>query len=205
MQSHNILVPKTARYFTLGSLSEQTTEVWFVLHGYAQLADTFIADFDVLDTGKRYIIAPEALNKFYPKAGLATVGATWMTREDRLNEINDYVNYLHTLYDSLRIPAGATIHVLGYSQGVATASRWLSNNSRRVDRLILWAGEIGNELQNPEGVASFKRAKNQFVCGTQDQFINSENSEKLRAMLDGFEFISFEGKHEIDKTVLSQL
>ena len=205
MQNHSLSVQKTARYYTLGTLNENTQELWFVVHGYAQLAEKFIEDFKTLDNGKRYIIAPEALNKFYLKAGLAAVGTTWMTREDRENEIKDYVAYLNQLYDSIAIGANVRITVLGFSQGVATTSRWLSNNPRRFDRLILWAGEIGNELQNSEGVESFKVKENYFVCGSDDQFIHAENMDKIRAMLQGFDIITFDGKHIIDTEVLNRL
>ena len=42
MQKHEIEITKTARYFTLGELNENTKTVWFVLHGYAQTAEDFL-------------------------------------------------------------------------------------------------------------------------------------------------------------------
>jgi len=203
MDTHHIPVTKTARYHTLGSLGAHTQEVWFVIHGWAQLASEYLNSFSSLDNGKRFVIAPEALNRFYMKAGRPEVGATWMTREDREHEIADYVAYLNTLYDSL--PLGAytgKIVVLGFSQGVATVSRWIYLNPRRVDTLVFYAGEPANELQNPESIASFDKTKNYFICGTEDQFINELNIGKFREMLPYFEFISFEGKHEINANVL---
>ncbi|MEZ4903841.1 MAG: hypothetical protein R2822_19865 [Spirosomataceae bacterium] len=59
MQQHHLTIQRTARYFTLGALDTSTQQVWFVLHGYGQLAEFFIKKFDVLDDGKTYIIAPE--------------------------------------------------------------------------------------------------------------------------------------------------
>ena len=67
MQSHHLTVSKTARYYTLGALSEQTKEIWFVIHGWAQLAGPYLNEFAAMDDGSRFFIAPEALNKFYIK------------------------------------------------------------------------------------------------------------------------------------------
>jgi hypothetical protein len=64
-------------------------DVWIVCHGYGQLAADFLAAFQVIAAADRLLVAPEALNRFYP--GVTTgphgpdspVAATWMTREDR--------------------------------------------------------------------------------------------------------------------------
>ena len=49
MQEHHLSVTRTARYFTLGSLDNNTQQVWFVLHGYGQLAQFFIRKFEILN------------------------------------------------------------------------------------------------------------------------------------------------------------
>ena len=203
MQSHHISVTKTARYHTLGSLDDQTEEIWLVIHGWAQLAAEYLNSFASLDNGKRFIVAPEALSRFYLKTGKPEVGATWMTGEDREHEILDYVSYLNTLYDSLPLASHkAKIIVLGFSQGVATVSRWMYQNPRRADTLIFYAGEPANELQSKESMASFDKTKNYFISGTEDPFINELNIPKFKSMLPNFEFISFDGKHEISTKVL---
>jgi predicted esterase len=187
-------------------LNEHTEEIWFVIHGWAQLAAEYLNSFSSLDNGKRFIIAPEALNRFYLKIGRPDVVATWMTREDRENEIADYVAYLNILYDSFSLNKyKAKIVMLGFSQGVATVSRWMYRNPRKVDTLIFYAGEPGNELQNHQSIASFSQTKNYFIYGAGDQFINELNIQKYRDMLFNFEFISFEGKHEINAGVLSEI
>jgi predicted esterase len=206
IDSYHIQVTKTARYFTLGTLNETTEEIWFVVHGFAQLAEDFLKSFEPLDNGRRFIVAPEALNKFYIKTGKPEVGATWMTREDREAEMKDYVVYLNKLYDELSVSGHqARIVVLGFSQGVATLSRWVYKNQRRMDTLIFYAGEIANELQNAESVAAFNNEKKYLICGDQDQFINELNLPKVKSLLASFEFVSFEGKHEIKAEVLEGL
>ncbi|MBC7923946.1 MAG: phospholipase, partial [Ferruginibacter sp.] len=125
METHQLTVRRTARYATLGQLNADTRQVWFVLHGYGQLAEYFIRRFDVLDDGHTYVVAPEALSRFYLQGmgeGSGRVGATWMTREDRLNEIDDYLHYLRTLHQTLVGEGGRwRTGLLGFSQGTATA------------------------------------------------------------------------------------
>ncbi len=65
MQEHHISVTRTARYYTLGEISRGVAEVWFVCHGYGQLAERFIRHFAALDDGTRLVVAPEALGRFY--------------------------------------------------------------------------------------------------------------------------------------------
>src|SRR6266498_2722637 len=140
MQEHRLTVSRTARYFTLG---RPDREVWFVLHGYGQLAALFLRHFEPLDDGTRLIVAPEGLSRFYLTEDPAErrVGASWMTREDRLTEIEDYVQYLDAVHADVVGSVDRSlvkVRVLGFSQGAATACRWASTGASRVDRLIVW-------------------------------------------------------------------
>jgi predicted esterase len=129
-----------------------------------------------------------------------------MTSEDRDYEIKDYLRYLDTLYDALALGEHpATIVALGFSQGTATVSRWVYRNQRRVDALICYAGEIGKELQNPAAVDELRHSDNYFVYGTQDKFITPAHIAAGKALLINFEWVSFEGKHEINASVLAGL
>ena len=135
-------------------------ELWIVLHGYGQLARRFLAAFQGLDDGSRLVVAPEALSRFYldpvserRQQETPRVGATWMTREDRLAEIEDYIAYLEQLTMELRhhlAGAGPRIVVLGFSQGTATLCRWLAASELRADQIVLWAGGIPPELDVAE-------------------------------------------------------
>ncbi|MGD8276684.1 MAG: phospholipase, partial [Gemmatimonadota bacterium] len=155
MNERHIRVTRTARYCTLGDAGPATRQVWLVCHGYGQLAARFLRRFSVLDDGHRYMVAPEALNRFYirpdpgPHGPGAPVGATWMTREDRLREIEDYVGYLDALTGeifSLVDRAAVEFIALGFSQGVATICRWAERAPIAPDRIVLWAGSLPDEL-----------------------------------------------------------
>src|SRR5437667_4129795 len=146
MQEHVFSTPRTARCFTLGS-PQGATDVWFVCHGYGQLASRFLERFRALEAERRCIVAPEGLSRFYLTESPAErrVGASWMTREDRLNEIDDYVRYLDGVYGNV-VPRNARVTALGFSQGTATVCRWAGLGSSRIDRLIVWGGEVPPDL-----------------------------------------------------------
>ena len=209
MQKHQITIPKIARYFTLGELNENTETVWFVIHGYGQLAEYFIKKFKVLDNGKTFIVAPEALSRFYLKDFNGRVGATWMTREEREDEITDYINYLNLLYDTVLTDSKSNslkINILGFSQGTATVARWCMNEHIRYDRLILWAGYFGNGIQdviNPERVLD----KDVVLCyGKEDEFLKQIDIQQYKqdvlSAIPRIQVHTFEGGHTIEETDL---
>ncbi len=112
MEEHRLSTTRTARVQCVGDL-EAADEVWMVLHGFGQLASDFLLPFTAIAGPTRAIVAPEALNKFYHVSGETgrrdgrRVGATWMTREDRDVEIDDYVTYLDNVAESVRARAQA--------------------------------------------------------------------------------------------------
>lgn len=202
MEQH-IEVTKTARYYTLGNLTPKTKEIWFVLHGYAQLAKNILQKFESVTTNSNYIIAPEGLNKFYAKGFSENPVANWMTNEDRENEIKDYCNYLNKLYTHLQINNDIKVNVIGFSQGVSTATRWIESNSFRFDKLILIAGEIAKEFQTklPSKLSNLETI---FLYGNKDPFIDKRKIDNLSTLYKSslMKIIEFDGGHEINKEVI---
>jgi predicted esterase len=216
MQEHRLSVARTARYYTLGALGPATRQVWFVCHGYGQLAGRFLRHFAPLDDGSRVIVAPEGLSRFYlsERAAERRVGASWMTREDRLAEIDDYVHYLDAVHAAVAAsghPATASAHALGFSQGAVTVSRWAAFGAARIDRLVLWGGEFPPDLDlSPAAVADRLRATRlSLVHGRADQFMTpkviSTITERLRAHGVPVRDVPFDGGHEMNEAVLREL
>ena len=209
---YTLTVPKTARYFQLGEFSEQTTTVWFVLHGYGQLAAYFIKNFQILHDNHTVIVAPEGLHRFYSKGFEGRIGASWMTKDDREDDINDYVNYLELLYNKIRaarIPQPIKINLLGFSQGGATASRWLSKGLSHFDNLILWASAFPHDLNFELNRNKLNQCNVQLVIGSQDEYINETQLNEYLDILEkhqiNFNLVTFEGKHEINSDILNKL
>lgn len=192
--------------------------MWFVLHGYGQLAGQFVRFFGDLASPTRLVVAPEAMNRFYlvgvenTPASERPVGATWMTREDRASEIADYVEYLDSLYDEVTSAAGAarpTVVALGFSQGAATATRWITHGRARVDRLILWGGVIPPDMDLSKGHAALRHVPITLVAGERDHYVTNSVLADEAARLDAakipFELLKFDGGHVISRGIFPRL
>jgi len=216
MERH-IQVQRTARYHLLGSEDGPVQEVWFVLHGYQQLAGRFINRFRALDDGTRRIVAPEALSRFYTSqergrhGPSAKVGATWMTREDRGNEIRDYVAYLDALADHVGGGPGtaARVTVLGFSQGVATAARWVTLGRVRPSRLILWGDHTPPDLDMDRAATALDGVDLVLARGRRDPVfehgLGTEEIGRLGAAGIAYRLAEYDGGHDVDQRLLAEL
>ena len=213
-QEHHLTVTRQARYYTLGTPGAATREVWFALHGYGQLARYFIRHLRPLGDGSRLVVAPEALSRFYLDGGGAErrVGATWMTRESRLAEIADYIAYLDRLYAQVFAEldrAQTSVHVLAFSQGTATACRWLAEGAATADRLILWGGALPHDFDFERHRARLNELRLTIVAGTEDPYATPEKvreeEARLRQEAVAFESVTFDGGHRLDADVLRRL
>ena len=210
---HHLAVARTARYQQLGELSGRTRRVWFVCHGYGQLAAYFVRHFAFLSENRddTVVIAPEGLSRFYLRGNGGRVGASWMTRDDRLAEIDDHVNFLNQLAALVlaNCPANVAITVLGFSQGTATVSRWLARASFRPAHLILWAGSFPDDIAPATARALLKTLRLSLVIGTADEYITlaqaTEQLQQLAQLGASPGLVSFEGGHELNRTVLENL
>ena len=205
---HYVTVERTARYATMGT-SSQPSEIWFVCHGYGELAAPFAQGLSVLDDGTRLLVAPEALSRFYVDETHKTVGGSWMTREDRVNEMSDYLKYIDAVKNDVFSrfeDASAPITVLGFSQGAATAARWACRGEVNAARLILWGESLPPELEDEESLTRLRSMKLTFVGGTRDVFFTESRRNELRQRLDHlglpFDEKSFEGGHRLDDNTL---
>ena len=178
-----------------------------MLHGYGQLAARFLHHFEPLDDGTRLIVAPEGLSRFYLAEDSARhVGATWMTKEDRLAEIEDYVRYLEAVHEEcVRSMDRAQIKVtlLGFSQGAATACRWFTMGKSHIDRLVVWGGEVPPDVELPRSV------RLSLVYGRRDEYftpkIITATEARLRAHEVPYKLFPFDGGHEVDAAVLKRV
>src|SRR5881628_360473 len=215
LKEHHLSVKRSARYFALGDPA-RAGAVWFLCHGYAQLAARFLEKFRVLDDGRRYLVAPEVLSRFYLTESPAEhrVGASWMTREDRLSEIDDYVRYLDAVYAEVfgsLDRARVSVHALGYSQGASTVSRWVAMGKAKIDRLTLWGGEFPPDLDLTLDtvVNRLRAARMTLVYGRSDEYITpkvvSGIVERFRQHEIPYEEIAFDGGHELNDAVLREL
>ncbi|MCB0400976.1 MAG: alpha/beta fold hydrolase [Flavobacteriales bacterium] len=203
---HHLSVRKTATYFTLGNPQTAKT-IWFVLHGYGMLAEFFIRKFEPLVNEDTAVIAPEGLSRFYTQGFYGRVGASWMTKEGREHEITDYINYLNQLYSTLiSSGAGQKINVVGFSQGGATASRWIADHQSRIDNFILWSSIFPDDMSLENFGKNFKAF---IVYGTEDEFARPEHFTQQQNLFTAHQLDvvieEFVGPHDIPKDIILEL
>ncbi|GAA3960345.1 phospholipase [Hymenobacter antarcticus] len=210
---HHLTVSRTARYQQLGTLSAHTRRVWFVCHGYGQLAAYFVRHFAFLTETDpaTVVIAPEGLSRFYLNGTGGRVGASWMTRDDRLNEIQDHINFLNQLAGNVLAdcPADVEVTVLGFSQGTATVGRWLAQAAFRPAQLILWAGSFPDDLPAAAAQYLLQNLPLSLVVGTDDEYISPTQTAAIQQQLQQLgatpQLHTFRGKHELNRAILEKL
>lgn len=204
-------VRRTAKIVSNGNIDEKTKDIWLIVHGYGQLAERFINKFDVLRNDNTAIVVPEALQRFYLDGTGGKIGASWMTKEEREIDIKDNHYYLDQVFEGLqqRINKDCRIHILGFSQGTATACRWIAHRQLNPFSLTLWAGMWPTDVDTVVLSELLKNTKVTMVLGNQDPFANSVMMEKQQSLVNSWgvqtEIVSFDGKHTVDVDALKEL
>lgn len=213
MSQHELSFSFKARYYKTGRLQPGTRQLWFVLHGYGQLAQHFIRKFAVLEEHNICVIAPEGLSRFYleplsnrMQTGDSRVGATWMTKENRQADINNYLAYLNALYAHEAANTTVPVTVLGFSQGAATASRWIADGNININRFILWAGILPPDMDFEAGKEALHGKETYMVYGNEDPYINDTRFAELDLLSDKLgihpQRVTFQGQHGIHAPTL---
>jgi predicted esterase len=192
-----------AVYYQSSKITSETNEIWFVLHGYGQLPQYFIRKFKGISDDNRVIIAPGGLSRFYLDGFAGRVGSTWMTKEERLLDIDNYIKYLNSVAEQVLKEASqeVKITILGFSQGSATACRWAEKLTFPFENLVLHSGAFPTDVDF-SGLGSVLRDKKVFMLrGNQDEFINDERRNEQKELIDKLNVnvreIEFEGNHDI--------
>lgn len=209
MEEHHIRFSFNGRYYSDGGSEDKGVlkEIWFVLHGQGQLAQYFLQKFNCISSENRRIIAPEGLSRYYLDGFYGRVGATWMTKEDRLTDISNYIVFLDSIFKR-EVPKSQNIRItlLGFSQGAATACRWILSDKIKIDRLILWAGLFPPDLDFEKGQEKLRNLDILNIYGDEDKYLTEEReaeqfqlAEKLGVELNT---IRFHGGHELHTDTL---
>ncbi|MFS4491545.1 alpha/beta hydrolase [Maribacter sp. 2308TA10-17] len=200
----------TNTYETLNTLTTQTKNIWIVLHGIGYLSKYFIRYFDELNADENYIIAPQAPAKYYLKNEYKYVGASWLTKENRVLETTNVLNYLDAVYDAEEFPSGCNLIIFGFSQGVSIATRWIASRKLRCDHIILYAGGIPKELNAVDfDFLDYTKTKVTVIVGDKDQYLtpevmNSENHRIIELFHGNAKQQIFEGGHEVKKEIVNK-
>ncbi len=229
LQMHKLTVSRTARYATAGAPHADAARLWIVFHGYGETAAGFIAPFVNAAPDDTRIVAPEGLSRFYaqmPRADgshLAQTGATWLTRDDREDDLRDAMGMLHAVvareHASIvhRRGTAPRVCLLGFSQGVAMSMRFaidVANNpslgaSATLAAHVLWAGGLAHDVTNSALQNAWRDTTVAAVLGSRDQFATDASRAAMRQRMDEIGVrvheYSFDGGHRLHTPLLREL
>ena len=196
-------------YSTLNEFTPKTKNVWIVFHGIGYLSRYFLKHFKEFDPDENYFIAPQAPSKYYLNNDYRHVGASWLTRENTRIEIENLMNYLDQIYKTEELDKALNLILMGYSQGVSVATRWMVRRKILPAQLIIHSGKIPAELK-PVDFEFMKGTSVKLLYGTDDPFLNektlkieAENAKDLFG--EQLEIFPFEGGHEINAPMISRI
>ncbi len=186
------------------------TKLLYVLHGYGQLAKFFIRKFAAISDLNYTVIAPEGQHYFYLDGTSGRVGASWMTKENREQDIANYISYLDAIHTELTTERKwEEIVVLGFSQGVATAFRWLAHSDIEPSKFLICSGLVPPDVNLKIKKEIFDPIKMTYFSGINDpyrteasvkEFYNALETSKL-----DMELINFDGVHEVNVKEVSRV
>ncbi|MCY3002113.1 MAG: phospholipase [Planctomycetota bacterium] len=195
-ESHLLRVSRTVRVEVSGDPAT-ARETWILVHGYAQLATEMLEACKALEGQERLLVVPEALSRFYRRGSSGPIGASWMTRERREEEIADYVAYLD--------------EVARWSEreGAATVWRWAALGTTRLERLISFGGGVPPDVDLVQAKVKLEATRIELFRGRSDAYHTAEWLERDRARLAGEGLacaaLEFDGGHELPPEVLVRL
>jgi len=198
----------TNTYSTLNEFSDKTEYVWFVCHGMGYLSRYFLKYFKELDPELNYIISPQAQSKYYIPPKFKHVGASWLTRENTVIENENVIRYFDSIFETEPALNSRKLIVLGYSQGVSVAMRYLAKRQLQCEHLVLHSGGIPIELKQSE--FKYFNGKPTLIYGNKDEYLTEERvieQTKMAKNLFGenLKIIEFEGVHEVNVEFIKSL
>jgi len=196
-------------YSTLNTLTEDTKTVWFVCHGMGYLSRYFLKYFKGLNPEENYIIAPQAPSKYYIQPKMH-VGANWLTRDETKVGMQNILYYFDAIFETEAIPEDKNLIILGYSQGVSVAMRYMVFRKLQCSQLILHSGGIPKEIIATDFEYLNSSTSVKLIYGTSDEYLNEERikSESDRAIeLFGskVQFLPFDGTHVVNVDLINDL
>lgn len=210
MEEKQVTYTATNTYTTLNSYSSKTKNVWLVFHGMGYLSKYFARYFRELNTEENFVVIPQAPSKFYLGTKYKHVGANWLTKENTVADTQNVLTYIDTVWNKEKPETLPRFIVMGYSQGVSIAMRWLASRKIQCDTLVLHSGGIPKELDGEDFQYLSKNTKITYIYGDTDEYITE--AKKTEETLKGKSIFGkrldiqvFKGVHEVNTTFIRSL
>ncbi|MDH4474018.1 MAG: hypothetical protein QE487_15530 [Fluviicola sp.] len=207
ISTENISVERSMRY-SLRQASKETKTLVYALHGYGQLASYFLRKVETVLPETVTLVAPEGMHRFYLQGNSGRVGASWMTKEARELDITENTHALDRLHlELMETFCPEKILVIGFSQGGATATRWIANGAIKPNGFVSWASVFPPDITSMTKEDFDPSMKKWFVLGTEDPYFDLNNAEiacnEYREKQ--FEVLRFSGQHDLNAPLVEQL
>lgn len=167
-------------------------------HGYGENAERHLAELRRIPGAARWVLcAVQALHPFYNRAG--DVIASWMTRQDREQAIEDNVRYVASVVARVKreLPVSERLVYLGFSQGAAMAYRAAACSGQPCQGVIVLGGDLPPELERRD-LTGFPPVL--LGRGTSEEWYDAAKMEHdvelLRARKIDVRALVFQGGHE---------
>ncbi|OAB78837.1 alpha/beta hydrolase [Cochleicola gelatinilyticus] len=200
----------TNTYSELNNYTDKTKNVWLVFHGMGYLSRYFIRYFSNLNPEENYIVAPQAPSKYYQGKNFKHVGASWLTKENTKTETNNVLEYIDRVYETTITKQPVRFIILGYSQGVSIATRWIASRKILCNHLVLHSGGIPIELTAKNFTHLDTTTTVTYLYGDNDEYITEakKTEESLKAthlFSDRLEIRVFKGVHEVNVAYINEI
>jgi predicted esterase len=138
------------------------------------------------------------------------VGANWLTRDETKVGMQNILNYFDAIFETEAIPQDKNLIILGYSQGVSVAMRYMVFRKLQCSQLILHSGGIPKEITTADFEYLNSSTSVKLIYGTSDEYLDKERieSESDRAIeLFGskVQFLPFDGTHVVNVDLINDL
>ena len=205
-----VIYTNSNTYSTLNSLTKNTKNIWIVFHGLGYLSKFFISYFSHINPEENYIIAPQAPSKYYQGKNFKHVGASWLTRENTIEETKNVLAYVDEVFKAEVPKDYPNLILLGYSQGVSIVSRWMSSRKIKCKHLVLHSGGIPTELKPEDFTFLKEEVPVTYLYGNKDQYITE--ARKTEEVIKGTHLFGnhlrievFKGVHEVDRGFIERI
>ncbi|MCA1764394.1 MAG: hypothetical protein LC664_15580, partial [Flavobacteriales bacterium] len=127
-------------------------------------------------------------------------------------DIDDYVAYIDLVYERVIQPhrtEDQKLIAFGFSQGVATVSRWIALGRVSPEIAVFWGGSFPPDLKPTAAKRWFNPIDTYCCIGDKDEYITADrvNDAKLhfKALGINAKWISYQGTHRIPKGEFSRI
>ena len=124
--------------------------------------------------------------------------------------MQNILNYFDAVFEAETIPEDVNFIVLGYSQGVSVAMRYLAKRQLQCSQLVLHSGGIPKELTTKDFEYLSEDTKVKLIYGTEDEYLDAERiaqeSQRAEELFgEKLTILPFEGKHVVNVDYINDL